>query len=1140
MSDLAKTVQVLESFDFNKILGKSFRAAVESIKAKDLSAYTFESTGKSTTGLTGAQPTDVIPDFMEQLMLANILLVNLENNEPSKASTSDYAILDKLKDVPIYNAGEPEKFNPRFPWIEPLKDKYYDSAILNVMTPLFFKYVGADNKMSTMLVAYILSYFATVKQSELQNEDTVKNVIAALETDYTVYMNVLSRVAWLLMANEYLSASDKSKFDDKNDRLNIFETYLDNIRNHMAVVVKHMASEYAKATIPATTRLTLTPGATLPTSGKYDISTTNYFGNFPAASTGKSAYADLPKHADLIRYNIPYFTTGELVTDTGFFSDEIVNNGMDVSVPGIFTSSTIPGSTSVDASEYNKLFETAIPFANPSVYESGAMISTKVGSTNVLEDVDALTAIMGDMANVADLSDDVIYLLALHLKTGFKDPNVDPAVNTDLITALNSVISNLSYVKTIVNAYTSDFNTRVVTSAPSKGFALADAGNQFVDEYSENVPFYSEFFELYDETGNKTTWNGTLAVNESKKLYPKTIVTGAPTGTPSTGGYPHYRNHYLQSRQNNGRNGRRSQRGGAPNALTLLLDANAAGLATGRITALWVGNATRITMADITANNNFIGQILNQFAAGQAGKPIGTIPANLGTLTIAGRPIQVITTAAPNAFDNTTLLAVGPRSSSLDYSSVWPNLRVQQNNQYVPYTNPNFKFPAAAERNTKWKKGTTNGYPEHSTDPTLNAQPAVCNINTDATKKVACENKVRACLNDVNNRNFKDVCLSFGDAELPDTPSESDIKSAVESFNPALAYVMLRNLGFGAYIREATSGPYRGLKLYFMQSVGEWLKAVHEAKALTDCAASGSNTCSLNPFAKYIGKKNLDDIVNTYKKLYGANTPKKFNIFNLLDILSNWVNAHPFILNGFLRTDANAGNTSANEPPADDDLMNYKFINPYKNASLNPYKGMSCNFERLKASILGQETQRQQTRAPQNFMPQFTNYQSDIMRSYQNELMKNNPFFQGFRGMRGGEDKLFGYKLFERIFQDLLQKNNLPRNTTISSKTGVRIQTALDNFKKAEEELTDELRKFYQRISLNQRMNGQADVLDMTDEEFANFKSLYPDLQDKNQTYNQYALTLLDLARSLSEHLSKRFDQQLAASSTTPGLRVPA
>ena len=342
----------------------------------------------------------------------------------------------------------------------------------------------------------------------------------------------------------------------------------------------------------------------------------------------------------------------------------------------------------------------------------------------------------------------------------------------------------------------------------------------------------------------------------------------------------------------------------------------------------------------------------------------------------------------------------------------------------------------------------------------------------------------------------------------------------IKKINPFAAFAILKQFKFGESLEEEPNHPVPGFRRYKVQSVGSWLE---ELLAGTDRCAKPS-AIKQDPCGTL--KEQLGDVANIIIAM--ANDPTKKPFFNYLDVLVHWVNANPQVLNKE-ETKGCIGVGDQKYPKADKSFNMYSYRNPYKPAEIR-LRDMSCGLERLKGSIMNELAGAQGATIISSVASVPYGIEMPFARpGFTNPLPLGNYFPAAMYG--GGQyDTLFelqnindqfGYKLFYEIyvyFVNTMASMRCNKKIGLSQDSKGKIQSKLESFKQAEEELRKDIARLLEQNKLYQASRGHVDVSQITDEnQLKAVLAKHSNLLKRSATYNKKAINMIDLFQTISK-----------------------
>lgn len=401
---------------------------------------------------------------------------------------------------------------------------------------------------------------------------------------------------------------------------------------------------------------------------------------------------------------------------------------------------------------------------------------------------------------------------------------------------------------------------------------------------------------------------------------------------------------------------------------------------------------------------------------------------------------------------------------------------------------------------------------------------------------VECVNFLTQCL-PANESNFKEMCSKLLDYDFRINPDPNVLKDEVQKINPATAFAILRQLKFGSHLVEEPSHPVPGFKRYKIQSVGSWLQEMMPRP----CGElpAGDIICQKN-LREQLGEDLADRIIDMLKN------PNKRQFFNYLDILVQWVNANPQVLNPE-ELIGEEYQYHGNYPKINDSFRTYSYVSPYKPAEVR-LRGVTCGLERLKANIMNELSGSTARSMISNIANVPYGIEMPLSRfGFDSPLSP----FQHFSSMMGGigvyetEFNLqnltgqYGYQVFNDIYNDL---KNTMRNLVgkermkLTEKSESKIQQKLENFRATEEALVKSLQNLIEKNKLYQASNGHINPYVEDERQYAAILAKHSNLLNLSSAYNKRAVNLIDMFQTISNAILDKFD---SGKGSTTGYQRP-
>lgn len=335
-----------------------------------------------------------------------------------------------------------------------------------------------------------------------------------------------------------------------------------------------------------------------------------------------------------------------------------------------------------------------------------------------------------------------------------------------------------------------------------------------------------------------------------------------------------------------------------------------------------------------------------------------------------------------------------------------------------------------------------------------------------------CLNLLTGCINAPNDK-FPETCQGFLSTSFnfSSNTSMTELAEKVSKMDPSIAYKILEKFGFGYYRDETT-------KLLRVEGVGTWLEEL--LKRPNKCTLE---TCS--SLRNYLGPKITETMIEmVYDK-------SKWQLFDYLGILVDWVNANPRVLQVEI-----VQPEPEKSQPIDPDFIIYDHIGPSRKIA-NRLKHVSCGLERLKSSIYNDLAGARK--------PIISPVKIDM------PLARLGFTYPGYSSMHGGggifdmEHELQkigsqnGYELLKSLYQDLLNIiANLSNNKIcLSDHSKMKIDNRLQQFQEIESDYRKALVNYVQRPYTDNKLVQYTDFLEL------------------NNIYNRKATEIIDIFQAI-------------------------
>ncbi|MEM0354135.1 MAG: hypothetical protein QXW79_01000 [Thermoplasmata archaeon] len=376
------------------------------------------------------------------------------------------------------------------------------------------------------------------------------------------------------------------------------------------------------------------------------------------------------------------------------------------------------------------------------------------------------------------------------------------------------------------------------------------------------------------------------------------------------------------------------------------------------------------------------------------------------------------------------------------------------------------------------------------------------------------------------SKNIPNECKDFVNFDFEINPPIQTLINKIVKINPKVAFGILKKFGFGSYLSEVKYGPTRKLRLFKVQSVGSWLREMEK-----ECSPSCSQrSISLR---KYLGDDFADLILNM------ARDPSKRAFFDYLDILVEWVNANPQVLNKEITKDQYPG-LETSYPRTSERFNIYQYFNPYKPAEVR-LRGIVCGLERLRTSILNGTSGINGTSVISNIAMTPSNIELPLSRTtvitpltFTSPVLMTGGSIFSVQEELGNIKTLYGYKFFGQIYSDLENMmKGLTRSMRLSSETKKNIDEKLSKIKVLEEELWNNINSLIKWYEVFRVSQGNVDISGIPESDLPAILEKHSNLLQLSTAYNKRAINLIELFKTIAEAVLRKAEEKKSGEQIT-------
>lgn len=404
-----------------------------------------------------------------------------------------------------------------------------------------------------------------------------------------------------------------------------------------------------------------------------------------------------------------------------------------------------------------------------------------------------------------------------------------------------------------------------------------------------------------------------------------------------------------------------------------------------------------------------------------------------------------------------------------------------------------------------------------------------------------CLDFLTSCLSSTS-KTLDESCGNLLNFDFDIAPGMASLKEKITNINPAVAFKILQQFKFGSYLTEETKDPFKGFRRYKVQSVGSWLREMRTTDPRNcEYQAPAAGQCNPEPLCKQLGD---------FCQILLGMADKKSKFFDYLDMLVQWVNANPQVLNPEENKRTFA---MGNYPNPNKSFETYSYRNPYKRIDLR-LRDTCYGLERLKSSILNNLTGANGASMVANVTSVPLGYEMPLNRSSWTSPLPIGPSIPmlGGHGLYDLDNSLQdlngqnGFEMFSQIYQDLLgTMGSLSGRRTVKSvpiaatttqpvpgfnvrltpETQNKVTDLLEKFKQTEEQLRDSLVNLIKRNKLYQASRGYIDPFTQNNDEFESILKKHSNLLKLSYAYNKKAINLIDVYQTITKTILEKLEE---------------
>jgi hypothetical protein len=376
-----------------------------------------------------------------------------------------------------------------------------------------------------------------------------------------------------------------------------------------------------------------------------------------------------------------------------------------------------------------------------------------------------------------------------------------------------------------------------------------------------------------------------------------------------------------------------------------------------------------------------------------------------------------------------------------------------------------------------------------------------------------CRALVYSCVNG-NCEDLLNVDFNF-------TSNVNHTMKEVQKMNPMVALTILDKYCFGFLYKEVRFSP--NYKRKVVQTLDEWLNELQMTPAPVRCAAEPSTgkvvqgTPGCGTLADQLGPVKL----NAIKTM--MNDPTKKSFFTYLEILSNWVNANPTVLNKYENENANTNLKHAKNDPS---FNLYNSARPYSKSVGT--RGVQCGLREIAESQLSEGNGYGIGNTVRTI--------SNIIGSAPINLglTRNAPIGPSSRAFvfqRGGDDyeniNALLYQNFTPVFHTMRDTYQIYTGRMIqagmelSNNTKSKFSTAMKELRQRELDIIEDYKKLIKVQKIQESLGNKVRLDEMSDAERKLFLETQYNVGNTGARYNETITGVLAMFRAMERALNE-------------------
>ena len=351
------------------------------------------------------------------------------------------------------------------------------------------------------------------------------------------------------------------------------------------------------------------------------------------------------------------------------------------------------------------------------------------------------------------------------------------------------------------------------------------------------------------------------------------------------------------------------------------------------------------------------------------------------------------------------------------------------------------------------------------------------------------------------------------------------LKEEVLKIDPSVAFMILKKFKFGSKLVEEQFDPFKGFRRYKVESVSDWL---NELKSGKERCVTPPSSCQepydSRPLREQLGNEISDRI------LAMAQDTNSHSFFNYLDILVEWVNANPQVLNP---AEILHPSIASRWPEINNSFNLYDYLGPRAKKYLY---GLSCGLSRWRGSILNDLSGARGS----SLISTVSNIPFDInMPLSRQGFVLQNPSVASLSMFGGNPNGItldlqnlkteYGYLIFKQLFDNLeytMSRMLKSKKMRLSTPSRQNIVAKLEKLRMTEQKFNEGVTDLIKRNELYQASRGYVDSFGVEPNDFESILKKHSNLLNLSASYNKKAINLIDLLQQIANTMNAKLVEE--------------